>query len=281
MKNNLRIALLVIIATFIVAGAQAQRQKVIYLQKYNNEPYHFGFLLGVNFMDYSLHTVENYQNEIHRKSQFSHQIEDVTGFQDAQFDHFQIINAESRTTPGFSVGVIGDKRLGDYFNLRICPTLSLSSKYVYYEALLYDSDNNIIAKKLIVGDDDYSVKSNDQLATFLEMPILIKYRSKRYNNIGAYLIAGVNPKLYLASRKTKINADGHPALLQTNRTDLALEIGAGFDIYNQWFKMGVEIKMSFGLINVLKTDSLSMDYIYNIPFNDVRNKQLQLSFTFE
>lgn len=250
---------------------QAQRRTVIYLQKYNAAPYHFGFLLGVNFMDYSLVTEDNYQKIMHVKEQFPSHLE---GFSNSDLHHFQVLSVESYTTPGFSVGVIGDKRLGEYFNLRFSPTLSLSSKFVQYTTRLYNANNQII-------DSTRRIISDDKLATFLEFPLHVKYRSKRYNNIGAYIIGGVNPKLYLASLKNKIDTGGHPALLQTDRADFALELGTGFDIYNQWFKMGIEIKMSFSLVNIIKEDLLSKDYIYNAPIREVRNKQLQISFTFE
>lgn len=269
-KKVLKIALSLMLVAVSVTGLQAQRRTVIYLQKYNNEPYHFGFLLGVNFMDYSLVTEDDYQNQIHPKEQFPQ----VTGVSEERLHHFQILSVESYTTPGFSVGVIGDKRLGEYFNLRFSPTLSLSSKFVQYNTRLYDANNLII-------DSVRQVISDDKLATFLEFPLHIKYRSKRYNNIGAYLIGGVNPKLYLASVKNKIDNGGHPALLQTDRADFALELGTGFDIYNQWFKMGIEIKMSFSLLNIIKEDQLSKNYLFNAPIKEVRNKQLQLSFTFE
>lgn len=285
MKRSLHIALAFLIATLIVTQAQAQRrQKVIFLQSYNNAPYHFGYLIGVNFMDYSLHLNENYQNAIHPKNEFPDGQD--ASFQGDDLDHFQILNVESRAKPGFSVGVIGDLKLSEYFNLRFSPTLSLSSKYVTYTTMLYDASGNIIPISYYENGQQYTketkeITSDDQLATFLEFPIHIKFRSKRYNNIGAYIIAGANPKLYLASRKTKIGSDGNPALLQTNRGDVAVEVGAGFDIFNQWFKMGVELKFSYGMINVMKDDVLSMGYIYNSPLNSVRNKQLQLSFTFE
>ena len=269
-KKVLKIALSLMLVAVSVTGLQAQRRTVIYLQKYNNEPYHFGFLLGVNFMDYSLVTEDDYQNQIHPKEQFPQ----VTGVSEERLHHFQILSVESYTTPGFSVGVIGDKRLGEYFNLRFSPTLSLSSKFVQYNTRLYDANNLII-------DSVRQVISDDKLATFLEFPLHVKYRSKRYNNIGAYLIGGVNPKLYLASVKNKIDNGGHPALLQTDRADFALELGTGFDIYNQWFKMGIEIKMSFSLLNIIKEDQLSKNYLFNAPIKEVRNKQLQLSFTFE
>ena len=42
---------------------QAQTRRVItYLPKYEQEPYHFGFLLAFNEMMYTIKTVENYQN---------------------------------------------------------------------------------------------------------------------------------------------------------------------------------------------------------------------------
>ena len=270
-KKVVKIALLLVLVVASVTGLQAQRRTVLYLQKYNNEPYHFGFLLGVNFMDYSLVTEADYQNKMHPKTQFPH---GLPGVSEENLDHFQILSVESYTTPGFSVGVIGDKRLGEYFNLRFSRTLSLSSQFVQYSTRLYNADNQIT-------DSVRVVISDDKLATFLEFPLHVKYRSKRYNNIGAYLIAGVNPKLYLASVKNKIDNGGHPALLQTNRADFALELGTGFDIYNQWFKMGIEIKMSFSILNVIKEDQLSKNYIFNAPIKEVRNKQLQVSFTFE
>ena len=268
-KRILTIAVLLSLIAIGLPEVQAQSRKVIYLQKYTNEPYHFGFLLGLNFMDYSLLLNENYQNRLLPQSYLP---KDVPEY--GKVTQFQILSAESHTTPGFSVGVIGDKRLGEYFNLRFIPTLSLSSKYVHYITRLYGINDTII-------DAARDMVSDDKLATFMEFPLQVKYRSKRYNNIGAYLIAGVNPRLYLASRKNKIDNGGNPALLQTERGDVALELGSGFDIYNQWFKMGIEIKMSFGIIQIQKTDPKSTNFIYNAPLKEVRNKQLQISFTFE
>ena len=271
MKKALKIALLLIVAVLFVGEAQAQnRQKVIYLQKYTNEPYHFGFLLGLNFMDYSLHLKENYQSVLHPQNQCP----TIPGVSESLYNQYQILSVESAITPGFSVGVIGDKRLGEYFNLRFSPTLSLSSKFVNYEYQLYMDDEPYGEVRTLTSDD--------KLATFLEFPLHIKYRAKRYNNIDAYVLLGANPKLYLGSlKKTQTDASGRPALIQVNHTDLAFEFGGGFDIYNQWFKMGVEIKMSIGMINVLKTDALIENYFYHTAINDLRNKQLQVSFTFE
>ena len=66
-------------------------------------------------------------------------------------------------------------------------------------------------------------------------------------------------------------------MLNINRHDLAAEIGAGFDFYTGYFKLGVEIKMSYGLLNVTKDEN----YMFTNSFENLKNKAFQLSFTFE
>ena len=64
-KKIFKIALLLILATAFVTEVQAQqRRKVMYLQNYDKAPYHFGFLIGANFMDFNLMLKENYQDEV-------------------------------------------------------------------------------------------------------------------------------------------------------------------------------------------------------------------------
>jgi len=263
-------------------NAQAQGRKVLYLQNYNKAPYHFGFLLGLNFMDYSLQLRDGFINDTLSKEKFPTSTE---GFNDADLHSFVVQNVESRKmtkNPGFSVGVIGDIRLGNYFNLRFSPTLSLSWRQVYYDVVLFDNDNNVLQN----SQGDYTgyrqVTSVDNLATYLEFPLHVKYRSKRYNNIGAYLITGVHPKLYLVrAQKFQEFGSGTPKYLIPKRGDVAFEIGAGYDIYNQWFKMGLEIKMSFGMFDILSQDPTFKNFLWGNPLESLKSKQLQLSLTIE
>lgn len=258
-----------ILSVAFVSETQAQARKIIYLQNYDQAPYHFGFLLGVNYMTYNITLQDNYQS-IDRPSSELPQNYRPSNPQDHTYCILGIEPLSDWHNVGFSVGVIGDKRLGDYLNLRLIPTLSIGPhrniKYTYY----LDDD----------ADNPKTIESEDINSNFVEFPLQLKYRSKRYNNIAAYLIGGINPRFYLTRKKLQLN-NNEPALLQTNRGDIALEFGTGFDIYNQWFKMGIEIKMSFGLINVLKTDPTSMSCLYNAPFKEIKNKQLQVSLTFE
>ena len=248
------------------APAQAQRRVIRYLPNYENEPYHFGFLLAYNQMMYTIKTVENYQN-----------IElDADSWPNGPYsipntECLYVYNIETQQVPGFTVGIIGSKRLGRYFDLRFIPSLSFSERRMNYSIIVKSIDGTLDTKEI--------TKSIG--TTFVEFPLNIKYRSKRYNNIGAYIFGGVNPKLDLASQKDNKEVDGQGNEfinnLVTKRFDCAAELGAGFDIYNQWFKMGIEVKMSYGFLNIIKNPA----FVYTAPIDQLRNKLFQVSVLFE
>ena len=239
-----------------------------YLPNYENEPYHFGFLLAYNQMMYTIKTVEGYQNIALPSSAWPN----TSGqFNASTTKHLYVYSVETQQTPGFTVGILGSKRLGRYFDLRFIPSLSFSERRLNYDIAVED----------YTGDIQMRYITKPIFTTFVEFPLNVKYRSKRYNNIGAYLMAGLNPKIDLASQKQnkEFNETGEEFInnLVTRRFDLAGEIGVGFDIYNQWFRMGVEIKMSYGLLDVVKGEA----FIYTAPIDELRNKLFQVSLLFE
>ena len=250
----------------MVVPAQAQRRTVHYLANYENEPYHFGFLLAYNQMMYTIKTVDNYQNLQIAPDAWPNAPISVPNTQ-----YLSVYNVETVQTPGFTVGIIGSKRLGRYFDLRFIPSLSFSERRMRYDVAVVDLQDKISMQSF--------TKSIG--TTFVEFPLNIKYRSKRYNNIGAYLFVGVNPKIDLASQKNNklTDAQGNEFInnLVTKRFDCAAEIGTGFDIYNQWFKMGIELKMSYGFLDIVKNEA----FIYTAPIDQLRNKLIQLSLIFE
>ena len=267
-KKVIKTAIFLILALACINGAQAQRRKIMYLQTYDWAPYHFGFLIGTNFMDYNLILKENFQNDFYDELG---DLEIINGITQNGFQNYQITSVARDTTgkifrgmprPGFTVGVIGDLRLGDYFNLRFSPTYSLSAINIGYTVVINYEDHS---------DTREEVSANPNV-NCLEFPLHLKYRSKRYNNVAAYLIGGVNPKLYFSFSKSSA------AWIRTKPFDLALELGSGFDFYNQWFKMGIEIKYGFGLFNVLNDNQV---YYFGHPLERLKNKQLQISLTFE
>ena len=266
MKKALKILAVALLLTASVIPAQAQRRVIHYLPKYEQEPYHFGFLLAFNQMSYTIKTVENYQNLPQPANAWPNGNYSIPNTQS-----IYVYNVETKQTPGFTVGIIGSKRLGRYFDLRFIPSLSFSERRLRYNLGILGNDGNMEMKTI--------TKSIG--TTFVEFPLNIKYRSKRYNNIGAYVFGGVNPKLDLASQKDNKETDsqGNEFInnLVTKRFDVAGELGAGFDFYNQWFKMGLEVKMSYGMLDIVKNEA----FIYTAPIDQLRNKLFQVSVLFE
>lgn len=266
MKKALKIIAVTLLLIAAVVPTQAQRRVIHYLPKYEQEPYHFGFLLAYNQMMYTVKTVEDYQNVPQPANSWPNGNYNIPSTQ-----NLYVYNIETLQTPGFTVGIIGSKRLGRYFDLRLIPSLSFSERRMRYDVAVKNLDGEITMKSF--------TKSIG--TTFVEFPLNIKYRSKRYNNIGAYLMGGVNPKIDLASQKDNKETDGQGNEfinnLVTKRFDVAGEIGAGFDIYNQWFKMGIEVKMSYGLLDIVKNEA----FIYTAPIDKLRNKLFQVSLIVE
>ncbi|MCR5659496.1 MAG: PorT family protein [Bacteroidales bacterium] len=266
MKKALKILAVTLLLVATVIPVQAQRRTIHYLANYENEPYHFGFLLAYNQMMYSIKTIEDYQNRELAPDSWPNGPYSIPNT-----ECLYVYNIETQQTPGFTVGIIGSKRLGRYFDLRFIPSLSFSERRMRYD----------IAIKSIDGSTNMTTITKSIGTTFVEFPLNIKYRSKRYNNIGAYVFGGVNPKLDLASQKdnkeTDINGNEFINNLVTKRFDCAGELGAGFDIYNQWFKMGIEVKMSYGILNIMKNPA----FIYTAPIEKLRNKLFQLSIIVE
>lgn len=253
----------------------AQNEKPKNLLMYDTQPYHFGFILGYNQMSYAMRYYDDYQLVGHNSSEYP-SIADTYYTADATY-YVRSITPISQ--PGFIVGVVGNLRLGKYFDLRLIPSLSFGTRTISYQFY-----KDVPEPSQTTGNLYYE-KKKDIFSTFIELPLQIKYKSKRLNNVAAYVIAGGNFKIDLASQKKSqvdiTNAQGEQITVTDNirvkRTDLAAEVGAGFDFYTGYFKFGIEAKMSFGLLNILDSQSL----IYDSSIKSIKNRTFQISLTFE
>ena len=271
-----RVLLIVGILTFLLPQSiMAQATKPQNLKNYDNEPYHFGFILAYNQMSYYFKYIDNYSLVAHTSSEYPNTA-DINFNKDATY---YARSVESKAQPGFTVGVVGNLRLSKYFDLRLIPSLSFGTRTITYQ-LFKDMPAGSEIKDL-----DFEI-SKSIFSTFMEFPLQVKYRSKRLNNIAAYMIGGANFKFDLASQKKSqidvIDANTGKEItvvdnIKVKKTDLALELGAGFDFYNAYFKLGVEVKMSYGLFNILNSQNL----IYDSSIKSLHNKTFQVSLTFE
>lgn len=276
MKRKLKYTILICIGLVLFAPqvTNAQRRGPINLPTYDNERYHYGFILGYNQMLFSFDYKDNYQNVIHSPEELPAS-EILTGtnnlFSESNYKVYDII---PHMTHGFTVGIVGNLRLANYFDLRLIPSLSFGERKITYNIVSLQEDP---IDPTIINEVSKTITSTTH-STFVEIPLHVKYRSKRLHNTAAYILAGVNYKIDMASRKKNYDlSSGKPKTLNVNRHDIAAEIGAGFDFYTGYFKLGIELKMSYGLLNVAKDEN----FMFTNSFDNLRNKAFQLSFTFE
>lgn len=250
------VVIAVFVSLFTVPGSYGQSHKLLNLPAYDVAPYHFGFTLGLNQMLFTLKPASNLNTRVYGSSQTP----------DLTVDSSMLLSVNSTPTMGFNIGIVGDLRLGRNFNLRFVPDLAFGERYINYSILGYEHDGttSLIDVKKSVG------------SVFVDFPLTVKYKSKRHNNMLAYLIGGVQYSLDIASNARKRDT-GEQIVVKLNKNDFYALVGVGFDFYNPWFKLGVEVKMAYGLFDMLKRD----DTIYTQGIAKLDSKIFQLCFTFE
>ena len=242
----------------LLSSLQAQDRFVTNLQGYNEQPYHFGFILAANQMLFSVKTVDNLSSI----KWTSDQLPDF--YADSAFVY--AVNAHS--APGFSVGILGNLLVSRYVDLRFIPTLSFGSRSLEYKIRAFGLNHDY-------PDSTFTTLKRLN-STYLTFPLILKYRSWRSNNVGAYFLGGVSYSIDMAAAKrTKLNKDNGILKLKTH--DVSLQAGAGFDIYTNFFKLGIEAKMIYGMNNLI----IKENDLYSGSLQKLHSKMFMLTFTFE
>lgn len=249
-------ALLIGLILLLPTHAHAQKRGVMNLPTYNNAPYHFGFILALNQMNFTLKMKDGFEKVTYDSLQSP----------DIYADSLHLLNVSSNPTMGFTVGIVGNLRMSRYFDLRFIPSLAFGERYLDYSVLAYIQDEPTLI------DIRKSVTS-----AHIDFPFHIRYRSKRSHNFGAYVFGGGKYVLDLAATRADKREKDNETLVKLIQNDIAAEVGVGIEFYNAWFKFGIEAKMSYGLFNLLRSE----ENIYTGGIEDLRSKIWQLSFSFE
>jgi len=235
----LKIILLILIVNFSILLPEAKAQKhVENLPKYDFKKYHFGFTLGFNEMNFVVKPAKDLE----------------------QFDTLLVI--ESVPDYGFNIGIVSSVRLFEYLDLRFVPTLSFGDRIIEYS--------------LLVNETEIVKQQKRTETTNIDFPLTLKYKSKRLTNTRAYVVGGIRYSIDLASQYKK-KANEQDVLVKLYQSDYSFEVGAGFDFFLQYFKFGIEIKMIYGIRDLLKRE----DNIYTQSIDKLSSKIFWLTFTFE
>ncbi len=248
------IAILIVFASL---ATFAQSQKVNYLTTFDDKTIHFGFSLGINMLDFD---VIQY-NPIGNNPDFH----PVTW----QLDRKQIVNSDlvradvAELIPGFTVGIVSSLRLTRDLDLRFLPGLSFGERKLSYNIPVWETDYYQPLQY-------YSIKS-----TFLDFPLLFKYKARRINNDRPYVVFG-------PAYRQDISRTGKEDLVRLKKGGLYAEVGIGWDHYFTFFRFSAEAKISLGINDILGTPpSPNQRQYYSYAIKNLKSNIFTLSFHFE
>ncbi|HXC05336.1 MAG TPA: porin family protein [Bacteroidia bacterium] len=231
------------ILTFLSIGyIQAQSNSNDNLPKYYNEKLHFGFTLGVNKADFIIHPVKGLNT----------------------MDSLKYIT--SQPNYGFNLGIVSEFAFTEYLCIRFVPDLSFAARTLTYtfDTPIDTSRGYVPMKKLVES-------------TFVEFPLDLKLRSQRMHDFAAYVLAGAKYSIDLASQKNVNNTNAQDAVVKLRKDDYGLDVGTGVEFFMPYFKLGFELKFTYGFKDLIVHDQ----YIYSTSIEKLNTKMFLFSVTFE
>ena len=248
-----------ILFSLLVVGSFAQARRMAYLTTYDQKKIHFGFTLGVNALDFGF---------IHYPTLDANPVFDAYKLDEKYLTEVDAVFREVRADvatliPGFTVGIVSSYRLSQFLELRFLPGLSFGNRKMVFNVPIHD-----MTRATDIGF--YSVRS-----TYLDFPLLVKYKAKRMVNQRPYIVGGGAFRLDIAK-----SADDD--LIKLKSPNYFLEFGLGWDSYLPYFRFSTELKFGLGLNNIL---GIAPEYpqptYYNYAIQRMTSNVLTLSFHFE
>lgn len=163
-------------------------------------------------------------------------------------------------SPGFTVGIMADRYLSQYFNLRIAPALHIGEKRFTFR------EQNSGEKHSLTMKNNY-----------ISVPLHLKFSGGRIHNARPYLLAGPYANIALGNDKNKA--------VRLKTMDYGLEFGLGCNIYLPLFKLCPELRFTLGLADIInddKSDINDMDILkYRNAMDSGKTRMISLIFNFE
>ncbi|NIJ55663.1 type IX secretion/gliding motility protein PorT/SprT [Dyadobacter arcticus] len=144
---------------------------------------------------------------------------------------------QSPTNAAFRMGFIVNAFLTDHWDLRTTPSVSLYERNVKFS---YPN-----------GTD----KTEKRESTWIEIPLLLKYKSLRRVNSRMYMLAGVTLGI---ETNVKRSRGGGAGRLDTKSSDFSVDYGVGYEQFFEFFKFSPELRFSHGLTNVFQPTKNSL-----------------------
>lgn len=226
------VLLFLIVSSFNCTAQLFGKSPIINLENFDKQRVSWGYYLGLNYYDF-------------------------------KFEYEGIgkdILVES--TVGFNVGLIGNLRLNNYFDVRFEPGLSFNQR-------------NLTFPDFAVPEEGLrEVKS-----TYIHFPLLVKFSSERTGNIKPFLIGGISTALNLSSNANSKEDNSNNVFRMAKWTNF-YEVGLGVDLYLEYFKFTPSLRGVFSF-----NDELIRDNDPNSPWTGnvgtMKTRGVFLNFTFQ
>ena len=225
----------------IVFQAEAQlftKERLVNNENFDKARLSYGYYLGFNNYDFNI----DYNNDV---------------------DDIQVIKSV-----GFNVGLIGNIRINDYFDIRLEPGLVMSNRTLsfsgsYFEGLVYEEK-----------DLERELRS-----TYVHIPLLIKISTKRVDNIKPFVVGGISTALNLSSNQDNPD-DNSQGVFRLVKNNLYYELGIGVDIFLTWFKFTPSIRGVFSIKDEhIKDLDINSPWTRNI--DKMQTRGFFINFTFQ
>lgn len=207
------------------------KDPIIHLENFDKPRVHWGYFLGFNIYDFKY----EYENPG--------------------------LDVETARTTGFNVGLVGNLRLNEYFDLRFEPGLYYTQRDLTFPGFTDEED-----------------ALREVRSTYIHFPLLLKYSALRTGNIRPYLVGGVSRTLNLSSNFKSLEDNAEQRFRMKQWTN-NYEIGFGIDIYLEYFKFSPSIRGVFGLDNeIIPDNNPTSPWTSNIT--SMKTRAVLINFTF-
>lgn len=207
------------------------RDPIVNMETFQKQRLHWGYFLGFNMYDFKIDYKED-APEIQVESPLS-----------------------------FNVGLVGNLRLHEYFDLRLEPGLYYTQRNLTFPGLENPRD-----------------RLREVKSTYIHIPLLLKFSSLRVGNLRPYLTGGFSASYNLSSNFNS-QEDNYEQRFRMNQITYNYELGFGVDIFMEWFIFSPSIRGVFGLQNELIPDN-NPDSPWTGNVDAMRTRAIFVNFTF-
>lgn len=229
----------VLLSAFPLFG---QKEKPLNYRRFDEKLIHFGFMLGANTSSFTLYQKTN------------------------TYQDYGLKSLTARSSAGGQVGIVTTLKLGTpVVRLRFIPTLSFQERILNYQ---------FVNKDTTASADFFNEERVN--STNLDFPLMLQFRTLRYNNFASYILMGAQYSVDLQSQEDDSQDFSNP-FIKLRKHDWQAQLGVGVEFFAPYFKFGMEVKYSHGFVNSFVPENTFIAQ----PIDRLYNKTWWFSIIFE